>query len=86
MHKQYLQLGASIYGGQYYEVKDGLTINDYIAFPYGSDVREGTRVVVQGTTDPPIPEEGGSSGSPEEDPAADGATGDVATMDGAAYY
>ena len=86
LHKQYLQLGASIYGGQYYEVKDGLTINDYIAFPYGSDVREGTRVVVQGTTDPPIPEEGGSSGSPEEDPAADGATGDVATMDGAAYY
>lgn len=86
LHKQYLQLGASIYGGQYYEVKDGLTINDYIAFPYGSDVREGTRVVVQGTTNPPIPEEGGSSGSPEEDPAADGATGDVATMDGAAYY
>ena len=37
-------------------------------------------------TSPPIPEEGGSSGSPEEDPAADGATGDVATMDGAAYY
>ena len=87
LHKQYLQLGTSIYGGQYYEVKDGLTMNDYIAFPYGSDVREGTRVVVQGTTDPPIPEEGSdSSGSLEEDPAADGATDDVATMDGAVYY
>lgn len=87
LHKQYLQLGTSIYGGQYYEVKDGLTMNDYIAFPYGSDVREGTRVVVQGTTDPPIPEEGSdSSGSLEEDPAADGATDGVATMDGAVYY
>ena len=87
LHKQYLQLGTSIYGGQYYEVKDGLTMNDYIAFPYGSDVREVTRVVVQGTTDPPIPEEGSdSSGSLEEDPAADGATDGVATMDGAVYY
>ena len=87
LHKQYLQLGTSIYNGQYYEVKDGLTMNDYIAFPYGSDVREGTRVVVQGTTDPPIPEEGSdSSGSLEEDPAADGATDGVATMDGAVYY
>lgn len=87
LHKQYLQLGTSIYNGQYYEVKDGLTMNDYIAFPYGSDVREGTRVVVQGTTDPPIPEEGSdSSGSLEEDPAADGATNGVATMDGAVYY
>ena len=87
LHKQYLQLGTSIYGGQYYEVKDGLTMNDYIAFPYGSDVREGTRVVVQCTTDPPIPEEGSdSSGSLEEDPAADGATDGVATMDGAVYY
>lgn len=87
LHKQYLQLGTSIYNGQYCEVKDGLTMNDYIAFPYGSDVREGTRVVVQGTTDPPIPEEGSdSSGSLEEDPAADGATDGVATMDGAVYY
>lgn len=61
LYKQYLELGASIYNGEYVEVKSGLTMNDYIAFPYGPDVKEGVRAVVEGTGEPPIPEEDSST-------------------------
>ena len=54
LYKQYLSLGKSIYSGEYVEVKGGLTQEDYIAFPYGNDVKEGVRAVVQGTEDPPF--------------------------------
>ena len=54
LYKQYLSLGKSIYSGEYVEVKGGLTQEDYIAFPYGNDVKEGVRAVVQGTEDPPL--------------------------------
>ena len=63
LYKQYVQLGRSIYGGQYFEVLSGVTFEDYIAFPYGNDVEEGVRVVVEGTDEPPIPEGDGSTSS-----------------------
>lgn len=51
--KQYVQTGRSLYGSSV-EIKSGLTIDDYVAFPYGSDVEEGVRVVVEGTTEGPL--------------------------------
>ena len=66
LYKQYLEVGASIYNGEYVEVKSGLTMNDYIAFPYGPDVKEGVRAVVEGTGEPPIPEEDSSTVSSVE--------------------
>ena len=59
--KQYVQTGRSLYGYSM-EIKSGLTIDDYIAFPYGADVVEGVRVVLQGTEDEP-PIGGGSDTS-----------------------
>ncbi len=50
--KQYVQTGRSLYGYAT-EIKSGLTINDYVAFPYGPDVAEGVRVVVEGSGDEP---------------------------------
>lgn len=67
LYKQYLELGTSIYGGEYIEIKRGLTMDDYIAFPYGANVEEGVRAVMAGTGEPPIPEgEGSSSGVTSE--------------------
>lgn len=42
LKKQYVSTGAQIYS-TIVEVTDGLTITDYIAFPYGKEVREGAR-------------------------------------------
>ncbi|MCH5353700.1 MAG: biotin/lipoyl-binding protein [Acutalibacter sp.] len=50
--KQYVQTGRSLYGYSM-EIKSGLTIDDFIAFPYGTDVEEGVRVRLQGTEDEP---------------------------------
>lgn len=50
--KQYVKTGKSLYGYSL-EIKSGLTMDDYIAFPYGSDVKEGVRVVIQGSEDSP---------------------------------
>ncbi len=67
LYKQYLELGTSIYGGEYIEIKRGLTMDDYIAFPYGANVEEGVRAVMAGTGEPPMPEgEGSSSGVTSE--------------------
>lgn len=65
--KQYVQIGKTIYGGDYYEIVSGLTNEDFIAFPYGTDTKEGVRVVLQGSGELPYPEDGdemdpGSSG------------------------
>lgn len=59
--KQYIQVGKSIWGGDYYEIKSGLTLEDFVAFPYGSDAKEGVRVLVENTEEPPFPEEDGSA-------------------------
>lgn len=50
--KQYVKTGKSLYGYSL-EIKSGLTMDDYIAFPYGPDVKEGVRVVIQGSEDSP---------------------------------
>lgn len=67
LHKQYVETGKSIYGGGYLEIRSGLTVDDFIAFPYGVDTKEGVRVVLQGSGEPPYPEEGvaGTNSLPE---------------------
>lgn len=50
--KQYVQTGRSLYGYSM-EIKSGLSQEDYIAFPYGNDVKEGVRVILQGTEEGP---------------------------------
>lgn len=59
--KQYVQTGRSIYGSST-EIRSGLTLDDYIAFPYGTDVKEGVRVVLSGSSEPPYSEEEASVG------------------------
>ncbi len=51
--KQYVQTGRSLYGYSM-EIKSGLTMDDYIAFPYGPDVEEGVKVRLQGSEEGPI--------------------------------
>ena len=88
--KQYLELGATIYSGEYVEVKSGLTAEDYIAFPYGTDVQEGVRAVVEGTEDPPHPEEDGSEniavGSSQEEDNLEEDTSSALAPDGPVLY
>lgn len=43
--KQYVDTG-SILWGSYIEIKSGLTVDDYIAFPYGKNVKDGVKTVV----------------------------------------
>lgn len=53
LKKQYVRTGRSLYGYSL-EIKSGLTQEDYIAFPYGPDIKEGVRAVLEGTEDPPF--------------------------------
>ncbi len=48
LQKQYLSIGKSIYGGEYYEIQAGLTQDDYVAFP-GKDATAGSRVRLEGS-------------------------------------
>lgn len=60
--KQYVQTGKAIYSGYYLEIKSGLTVDDFIAFPYGVDTKEGVRVVLQDSEgELPYPEDDGTS-------------------------
>lgn len=43
LEKRYIETGKIIYGEQV-EVKEGVTMEDRIAFPYGKNVKEGVRV------------------------------------------
>ena len=43
LEKRYLETGKILYGEQV-EIKEGLTIDDRIAFPYGKNVKEGVKV------------------------------------------
>lgn len=82
LYKQYMKLGKSIYGGEYFEVLSGVTYDDYIAFPYGNDVKEGVRVVLEGTEEPPVPD--GTESSPDAETDASSAdNAAVEEMDGA---
>lgn len=71
--KSYITVGKSIWGGQSLEIKSGVTQDEFIAFPYGPDVKEGVRVVLQDTKEPPYPD--GSEDSGEESGGLDGSSG-----------
>ncbi len=45
LKKKYIKTGTTIYG-QYIEVKSGVTKKDYIAFPYGKNLREGVKTKI----------------------------------------
>lgn len=88
--QEHITVGKSIWGGQALEIKTGLTMEDFVAFPYGPDVKEGVRVVLKDTGEPPWPEEDAgseSSGLPEgseslpegEDPALSEDGGDASS-------
>lgn len=47
LQKQYLETGKMIWS-DYFEIKSGLTIDDYIAFP-ATDIREGSKVRLEGS-------------------------------------
>ena len=42
LKKQYIRTGGNSYG--YIEIKEGLSNDDKIAFPYGKNVKEGAAV------------------------------------------
>ncbi len=50
LKKQYVKTGETLYG-QYVEVLSGVTMDDNIAFPYGSSVKEGAKVELSENTD-----------------------------------
>ncbi len=64
--KQYVETGKSIYGGEYYEIKAGVTLEDYLAFP-STDVLVGSRVKLQDSGEEEFNPfgENSSSGTPE---------------------
>ena len=41
--KQYVEIGRSLSGGYYLEILSGLTMEDYIGFPYGKNAVEGAQ-------------------------------------------
>ena len=51
--KQYVKTGRSNYGYST-EIKSGLTLNDYIAFPYSAEAQDGVRVHMQDSEDGPM--------------------------------
>lgn len=44
LKKQTVETGAMLYG-YYQEIKNGLTLEDYITFPYGKDIKDGVKTV-----------------------------------------
>lgn len=45
LEKQYVKTGGTVYG-QYIEILSGLSMDDYIAFPYGKTVKEGAKTKI----------------------------------------
>lgn len=90
LEKTYVSTGKTIYSGSYVEIRSGLEVEDYIAFPYGTDVKDGVRAVLQGTEEVPYPEDepGYGVASGEDSAAADDSTDGVIAVDGGAavYY
>jgi multidrug resistance efflux pump len=43
VYRQYVETGKVIYGGWHVEIISGLTLDDYIAFPYGKNAVEGAK-------------------------------------------
>ena len=49
LHKQYVTTGVVQWG--YTEIKSGLTADDWIAFPYGKDVKENAETIESDNSD-----------------------------------
>ena len=49
LHKQYVTTGVVQWG--YTEIKSGLTVDDWIAFPYGKDVKENAETIESDDSD-----------------------------------
>ena len=49
LHKQYVTTGVVQWG--YTEIKSGLTVDDWIAFPYGKDVKENAETIESDNSD-----------------------------------
>lgn len=47
LQKKFISIGVELYG-EYCEIRDGVGLDDYIAFPYGTDVKEGANTTVAG--------------------------------------
>ena len=47
LEKRYIETGVEMYG-EYCEIREGVSMDDYIAFPYGKDVEEGADTTVAG--------------------------------------
>ncbi len=54
LEKQYVLIGKSIYGGEYYEIVSSLSMEDYVAFP-GKDATAGSRVCLEGSKEEFLP-------------------------------
>lgn len=88
--KSYITVGKSIWGGQYLEIKSGVTQEEFIAFPYGPDVKAGVRTILQETKEPPYPEDGPEDGADSQDSSGfedglngpDGGEGPIITAEG----
>lgn len=49
--RQNVEVGKIIYNGYYIEIKSGVTLEDYVTFPYGKEVKEGVRTRLQGSAE-----------------------------------
>ena len=43
LYRKYVEIGRILYGGWSLEITGGLSLDDYIAFPYGKNAVEGAR-------------------------------------------
>ena len=43
VYRQYVETGKVVYSGWYVEIISGLSLDDYIAFPYGKNAVEGAK-------------------------------------------
>ena len=49
IEKVYIKTGGLLYGGYYTEVLEGISLDDYIAFPYGNGAVEGAKADYEGS-------------------------------------
>ena len=73
LKKQYVRTGKTLYGSTI-EVKEGLSIDDAIAFPYGKNVKEGAKTKV--ASDYADDEDDNSSGMENYDSGMDNIDGE----------
>jgi hypothetical protein len=50
LEKRYVSTGMNLWGS-YTEITSGLSMDDYVAFPYGTEVKEGAKTVESDISD-----------------------------------